>query len=544
MQQLKVEVWAGKDLLSVDRRLFEKDSCDPYLKLAFGDMELRSRTHKNTLTPGTDCSPAFHEAFFLPVAEPAFITHLSLQLLDFEKLGAHQPLGSCRVPLQLIREGSLSKPYWQNFYGAPLKADSRPVRDKMNLFPDLGTRHSPASSYNGALLTRMTLVDEEKPSFCKKDIPYSEQKPPLPSKTFHLLVDVLAVFGFTAKKDLQFSLAVTCGSASKTLKGLVYNRGVLQVNERVDLKVPSCNSIADCPDLICSLEADSVGFAFLRFKARDLYLKQNKDFANLKLEVNEAFDHGLKYHESGFVRLRALLADRDLGAELPRPNKNPSRQQVAMVVNLFSARGLPSADENGLADPEAVCYHLGSVCKSRLIRKSVDPIWNDRLLVNTWVTDNYSYPLLVTVFDRDEAVLKDKREFLGLALVETPFDLQAKQQVNEVTAPKWHSLSNNGGVKMGRILLSVQHLAPIPPSQDPYSKTIKRLSRQKAKFKLKIYILGLRNLQSGSLFEVKKPRITFNLGSLKEGYSSTFGDLLTANCKSGGPNANFNSVIA
>ena len=544
MKQLRVEVWRGKDVLSIDKRLFGKDTCDPYLKLSFGDMLLKTKTQKSTLTPSTRRSPEFNEVFFLPVAEPSFLTHVTLQLLDHEKLGPHKSLGSSRVPLQLVSQGKLSRAYWQNFYGAPLRANNEKIKDKMNLFADQGTRGSPASNYNGALLMRMTLLDEARPSYCVKEIPFLEQSPALPRAGFTLVLDLLAVFGFAAKKELEFAVVVTWGSSRKTVQGLVYNRGVIQVNERVVLQAQECNSIADCPDVICSVEADSVGFTYLRFRAEELFNKPHPEYANLKLEVNEAFDNAIKYHESGYLRMRAVVADKDRSRELPPPNKNPGRQQVSMIVNLFSARSLPSADENGLADPEAVCYHLGSAGKSKLIRKSVDPIWNDRLLINTWAIDGYLYPLLVTIFDRDEAVFKDRREFLGLALVELRLDLLAKQQVNEVPTPQWHPLLNVGGVKMGRVLLSVQQLAAIPPAELPYSKQMKRLSRQKAKFKLKIYILGLRNLQSGSLFEVKKPRITFNVGSLKEGYSSSFGDLLTANCKSGGPNANFNSVIA
>ena len=140
MRQLKVEVWGGRDLLAVDRRLFGKDSCDPFLKLAFGDLELKSRVLKDSLSPGRPGSPVFNQAFFLPVAEPSFLTHLSLQLLDFEKLGRHQPLGSSRVPLRHVADGHFRDPHWQHFYGAPLGATSAAAKEKMSLFSDLGTR--------------------------------------------------------------------------------------------------------------------------------------------------------------------------------------------------------------------------------------------------------------------------------------------------------------------------------------------------------------------------------------------------------------------
>jgi hypothetical protein len=63
-------------------------------------------------------------------------------------------------------------------------------------------------------------------------------------------------------------------------------------------------------------------------------------------------------------------------------------------------------------------------------------------------------------------------------------------------------------------------------------------------FKLKLYILGLRNLRSEGLFEIKNPYIKINLGSLRQGFSGGYVDVLTSKSKVGGVDATFNNLIS
>jgi len=304
----------------------------------------------------------------------------------------------------------------------------------------------------------------------------------------------------------------------------------------------SAKSIYDVPDIIIVCRRAKKSCTYYRFKASEIYNNQNAAYEVYQMKIDKSTTDNLEEHQTGYLRVRAGVFDNGPPSTWQSPNRNPSLEKICVVVNLFSARNLPSADPNGLADPEVVCYHYGSLGRSKVIRNCIDPMWCQRLVINSYAVDGWMYPVVLNVYDMDETISKTEWEFLGVTLVSIGEENRATEaNVNNIPPPKWYELLGKEGRKMGRVSLSVQILPQL--SARPRD-IIQPIVNKKDKFRLKLYLLGLRNLQSNGPFDIKAPFIKLNLGSLREGYSSNFSDSLTAKAIQGGRDPNFNNLIS
>jgi Ca2+-dependent lipid-binding protein len=95
---------------------------------------------------------------------------------------------------------------------------------------------------------------------------------------------------------------------------------------------------------------------------------------------------------------------------LTRPKSNP----VVIALNVFQAKELPSGDDDGSGDPVVVAYHYGTLARSTIFKNTLNPIWNERILIPTYIIGNFIPPLIVNVHDYDKKLVgKDEYEFLG-----------------------------------------------------------------------------------------------------------------------------------
>lgn len=285
---------------------------------------------------------------------------------------------------------------------------------------------------------------------------------------------------------------------------------------------------------------------YIRLKARDIYnihQKQGSQYKIQRMNIDRSIVKDIKDQDSGYLRYRAGVFDDQIPDSWRKPNSSPRYEQLKLIVNLFSARNILSGDENGLSDPEVIIYHMGKQSRSSVIRCSVDPNWSERLFLDTVSVDGYLYPIVVSVYDIDESAVKNSYEFLGNCLVSIdsllPSGVTPPDQLNSIPNPSWYQLLHPQGISQGKVCLSVQAL-----TSTINLPQIQRISTKRDLFKLKLYILGLRNLKTDSIFDVKNPYIKINLSSLKQGYSSGYTDVLTSKCKNGGPDAAFNNLIA
>ena len=321
---------------------------------------------------------------------------------------------------------------------------------------------------------------------------------------------------------------------------------MLHINNRVVLTYDYGQTIDEVPDIFIILKRAKVICTYIRLKARDIYNIHNKEGSMYKIQrmnIDKSIVKDMKDYEAGYLRYRAGVFDSEIPRIWDHPNKSPRCEKLKLIVNLFSARNILSGDENGLSDPQVVAYHMGRSKKSSVIRCSIDPNWSERLFIDTYSVDGYLYPILISVFDLDESILNNSYEFLGSTLIPIdsllPKSVTPPEQINSIPNPDWYQLSQPKGDTQGKICASAQI---VWPTTNPLK--LLSISTKRDNFKLKLYILGLRNLKTDGIFEVKNPLIKINLSSLKQGYSQGYVDVLTSKSKSGGPDATFNNLIS
>merc|ERR1712110_590927 len=121
------------------------------------------------------------------------------------------------------------------------------------------------------------------------------------------------------------------------------------------------------------------------------------------------------------------------------------------TVRVVLKRGekLKSADSNGFSDPYVKLQLGPQQHKSKTIKKTLDPQWDESFEFKGVVKDLLSQPLQLHVFDHD---LFGKDDNLGTANVDLSSLLKARS--GDFTAPLYIA-SANKGEWIGRVILSV-----------------------------------------------------------------------------------------
>lgn len=295
------------------------------------------------------------------------------------------------------------------------------------------------------------------------------------------------------------------------------------------------------------MKREKIHCTYLKLSAVDLLNPTDDRYSIKAMRVDRSNFDNIPEYEAGFLRYRAGVFDNNsIPSNWFKPSKSPVLRDIWIISNLYSARNLPSADSNGFSDPKVIFYHLGSQNMSSIIRDTLDPNWSERIAIKTVAVDGYLYPLVVSVYDHDSTALKNSNEFLGYTLINVNNLLNVNEtpptQIDNLpVAPEWYPLSNPVSGNKGKVCISVQLTSVI--DQGRYNH-FKPMVITKDIFKLKLYILGLRNLRPGGLFAVKNPQIRVNMASVNKGSNTTFADMMTCKPKKGGPDANFNNLIA
>jgi hypothetical protein len=84
----------------------------------------------------------------------------------------------------------------------------------------------------------------------------------------------------------------------------------------------------------------------------------------------------------------------------------------------------------------------------------LNPIWNERILIPSYIVGNFIPPLIINVHDYDSKIVgKGEYEFLGSTYMFLNQFNQA-QDYAKIPEPKWHELKYSEESKMGKISLS------------------------------------------------------------------------------------------
>lgn len=434
-----------------------------------------------------------------------------------------------------------------------------------NIPPEVIYRYR-ASHFRGSVLLSGEILENAKE--IKAGIfPFQGQENrDIQSVGYQIYLDVRAVYHLKGDTG-EYRLKLTCGASSAFSKGKVhiynkaYNSGSLAFFERVNLNLRFEGQKEQLPDIIVYLCKGDDPISFYRISVSDIRINDQR-YNDIKMLPEKSYNPNGKALDSGFLNARfAVTTEQGLSgikgitsldneeeiipwSSEPRIDRSSVRR-LSIIVNLYMGRNLISADEDGLCDPTLMFDHLGSTARSSTYSKSLNPVWNERIVIASYLYDNWLPPLIVKCLDRDERLIGgDAFESLGVAIVKL-----GKSQVlksgdpNALPKPDWYLVRDELGANTASLLLGVAVLvaeAPVDP------RSLAPLALPRDRFLLKLYILGLRDLQSAGLFAVKRPFLKFHAGALKSSAQSKGGnafDILTSRCKKGGPNASFADVL-
>lgn len=382
-----------------------------------------------------------------------------------------------------------------------------------------------------------------------------------------MVVDIRSVFGFDGKKDKGYQVKVACGKQSTMSNKVVVSadqtleNGVLHVFQRLSLNFAFEGPVTELADVFVYLVAGEKPVSFIRIPANDLRVNHSL-FRDEQLTVESCQNQDLKYHQAGFINFRiAINSDADWQSlqyaspqpasafavpwsQAPRQDRSRT-SRVTIIANLYMGRRFISADDDGLCDPVVTIYHHGASRRSDVVMDSLSPVWSQRLEINSLVMNDWLPPVVVYVDDLDQRLLlKDEIERLGISKIDLdPKEIRVNGDPSYIPELKWYDIQDETKISTAQIMMSFTLISNDPSSG---SLRIPPFNVPKENFLIQMQILGLRNLQSSGLFSVKNPFIKFHTGALKASGNSKGGsvfDILTAKCKSGGPNASFSETL-
>lgn len=169
---------------------------------------------------------------------------------------------------------------------------------------------------------------------------------------------------------------------------------------------------------------------------------------------------------------------------------------------------MPPADEDGVSDPQVQIFsHLGEDKFTPVVEDNLNPMFMCCRTIDFHFKDTNnlldSAPIIMNIFDVDEGLISDSKDFLGRAVIflkNASYGIDA----NTIPRPKWHEIrvgTNNTDPKCGEILCSF--------SIYDDSKEVKTDEKidvaatvAKQEYEININVLGLRNLKSSGLLPI------------------------------------------
>ena len=548
-KELKIMLLLGKNLAPMDDSIVKKNSCDPYVVFNFGEQIVRSATKNDTLNPGKVVSSnrvEFYQCLYLPIAEPVFVSQLTIEVKD-KDITFDESLGSIRLRISEIKASKFSKLFWAHIYGAPIDGGNllglgrkTEVMKHMNSYPQS------ASCYKGSLLMSLEMSSSSAPRFTVEDISKDQVKELMKdymsiSKRHTLVLDISSLFGMVTDSNKRCTVEVSCGNEKRrSREHILNNSSIVHINQRLFLTydVQYSNAPHSVPDVFVYVLINNVPSLFLRFNIRTF--DTGADYAIYPLLIDRSIDSKMLDHEAGYIRCRYGIFSNGIPVDWIEPNSNPTASKVSIVANIMRGIELPSADDDGMADPFVELDHAGNKQITNVCDNTLDPSWNQRIVLDSFVFDGAVLPIIVTVHDADSDDPQSNSEFMGKVVVPMNSSLLGMEMVNIVPPAQWYNLEYSSKIKMGKLLMSFQ-LFPYNPN---LKQLIAPLASRKNKYCLKMQLLGLRNFESHSIFPIKKPYLRINLAALKgEKSDGTDLDYVTANSKKGNSSCNFSEII-
>ena len=475
---------------------------------------------------------------------------MSLSLKDQDnKFKKNEFFGTTTFQILDIKKGKYSKPFWAYIYGAHSDVKDDEVQKNMNKFPEL------ASRFKGAIYMSIEMIDAVSQGNFKEKIRSEEVIRPPPMTKFKICLELYSIHNIHYQDESENGnhyVNIDWGGKMITSKNCKLNCGMLEYYQFIELEESfSCGSLEELPDIVVSVVRDNKDrhISYCRLKPKDLAshmtIKDKYYMLNIDRAISKLQDDG-----AGILHMKLACdrSDKWSPASLNKFNKNlvrPKANPVVIALNIFQAKQLPSGDDDGSGDPVVVAYHYGTLARSSIFKNTLNPIWNERILIPTYIVGNFIPPLIVNVHDYDSKIVgKGEYEFLGSTYMFLNQFNQA-QDYSKIPEPKWYKLKYSEESKMGQISLSATIINASEKADNLRPRVVK-MNQELSDHSVKIRILGMRNLQSSGLIPVKKPYIKINTSSLMErsinDQDIPYTDLTTVP-KSGGDNPNIGDVL-
>lgn len=555
-KQIQVNIYEADRLFLMDDHWTQGQGSDPYVKLHLGGSEVKTEylSIKGIKTP-------MYWKLYMTLIYPTFMDNLTLSLKDHETgVKSNEYFGSERFSVEKINSGKYVHPFWCYIYGGPEYYEHGKIKKKMDQYPEI------ASTFKGAIYMSIKMIDAVSNNNFRKKMKQEEVLRPPPKRKFKIRVEFYSVQNFhyedmedTGPHYMEINWGGKMVGSDK--KDINYN--LLEFYQYVELEESfSCRELEELPDIIISLTRNSFRskdlrrVCYCRLRPED-YISQEKMsdkyiFLNIDKSVCDVADDG-----SGILHFKLGVNATDKWTPSQAQNFNPKLERpkpnrIIVAVNAFQAKELPPGDDHGSSDPVVEVYHYGTRQRSSISLHTLNPVWNESIILATYAIGQFIPPVIINVHDYDPDTDSDKPkdlmkgkgtyQFLG----NTCIFIGKKHRVrslNQIPEPEWHGLKYSAESKMGKISLSVTLSLP---ESNHFGSYVKKMRQEMDKHLVKIRILGMRNLQSTGIIPVKKPYIRINTTSmiLQAGSSEDIPyAILETVPKQGGRNPNIGEIM-
>lgn len=146
------------------------------------------------------------------------------------------------------------------------------------------------------------------------------------------------------------------------------------------------------PDLIMTIsdEDEKNHYSFYRFKPKDFLLSRAnyKEPMIIQMKADNAISD-LKQYQAGVAKLSISISEKtDFEAitSVQWPVLGPMQfEAIKIICFMFQGRDLIAGDQKGTSDATLMFYHLGSSLKSMTFPDSLNPCWNQKCLLSTYI---------------------------------------------------------------------------------------------------------------------------------------------------------------
>lgn len=386
----------------------------------------------------------------------------------------------------------------------------------MDSISELGSR------FKARVLMQVTVKDCDSPSYGIFPMTSSEYLNSPELQPFEVWADISYVCNIMSDPK-EHRVCINWGGRTAETTPKVLNRGVLLYFERLKFTEEfSIHGIKELPDIVVSVFSldKKKHISYVRIpitEAIDVTKKSKLYF----LEPDRAIDPNLRDDLAGCIKMRVGVCTSkgwansaaQYGWDQVPSMTSAAFKKVYIFSNIFQAKALAAGDDDGLSDPMVNLNHFGTNLNTVIFPRTLNPTWNERILMASWSVNGELPPMLVKIFDHDPAsgLSNVNYDYLGgCAISFGPEHMTT--DINFVPAPTWLEVRQDKNHCMGKLLASFTVLDGNTPLPQQIPRT---LSVAKSKHYVKIKILGLRNLQSLGSSQIRRPFIRINMNSLK-----------------------------